>query len=402
MNIIDQLTNQPTLTETQQACFGAIDDKGQCTFYADVFGELKKITNAHLVLHRVAKSHGRLFLVNTVKKGPGPTFRIFPTQCGKGLLDLFFQRVSTIPDQYPTHSFSAEVLVFKKIIEGLGLDDLQRGELKGLVAEVANTISNVLNACVDAIREAFNAPMFDAQRRKHTKASLKNQRAGYRWIDHILNRYTRLCAIRIDLTYLKEYQCESAGLHSVTLKECFTHRERFLRQLPHWINDGALLGYMLKTEYTLLRSIHHHALIVLDGSKLCSDIIMADLIGQKWAGEITQGRGSFRNVNLHTEKRSSSCGIGDVYAHNLHTVHNLKSRVISYLCKPDPLVRWVVSSKRRLFLKSVTRPPAPVKRGRPRTHVPVLAFTPKDATLFQTPSSHPKMTPVSANLGATA
>jgi hypothetical protein len=402
MNIIDQLAEQQTLNEMLQTCSDATGGNDNCILHADNFNELKKVSNACVVLHRVANSQGRLFFVASEKNGAVSSLKIRPTQCGRGLLELIFQRVVDIPDQYPKHSFSAEVLIFKKVMEQLGLADLQRYELSFICMEVANTICDGLNTCVDAIRAALNAPTFKAQRRKHTKASLKNQRGGYRWLHHLLNRYARLCAIRIDLTYAKQYQCESADMHAVTVKESFAHRERFLRQLPKWINDRALLGYMLKTEYTLKRSIHHHALIILDGSKLCSDISIADLLGQKWAGEITQGRGSFRNVNLHTDKASSTCGVGDVYAYDMHKIHNLKTQVISYLSKPDHLVRWLVSNKHRLFLKSVTKPPATNKRGRPRTTVPKLITTPTDADLTLTTSKCQKSAPVDQILETTA
>ena len=372
MNIIAQLTDQPTREEIQQACYGTIGTPNERIFYGDVFDELRTITKAQSVLHRVAKSEGPLFLVENKKRHPSPTFIIRPIQSGIGFLELIFQRVSSTPDKYPEHSFSAEVMIFKKIIEKIRINDLQRFQIIGLTIEMADTIYSDLNACVDSIREEFNSPMFEERRRKHTKASLKNQRGGYRWLDHILNRHARLCAIRIDLTYLQQYQCESSDLHAVTVKESFVHRERFLRKLPSWIKDGALLGYMLKTEYTLRRSIHHHALIVLDGSKLRSDITIAALIGQKWAGEITQRRGSFRNVNSHTEKTSPNCGIGDVCASDWGKVDNLKTKVISYLCKPDHLVRWVVSNKHRLFLKSVNKTMTGLKRGRRRTRIPSL------------------------------
>ena len=68
-------------------------------------------------------------------------------------------------------------------------------------------------------------------------------------------------------------------MHAVTLEECFEHRERFLRQLPTWIDKNTLLGYALKTEFTIRRSIHHHVLILLDGSKLCNAEVICHMLG---------------------------------------------------------------------------------------------------------------------------
>ncbi|PQA78026.1 inovirus-type Gp2 protein [Rhodoferax sp. TS-BS-61-7] len=377
MNIAQHITDAPSASELF-ASATKFETHGDVTVLHDEgFAILCTLLKAQQVVYTVSQSTGPLFSVEDLRKGQSKVYRVAPTLCGKQLLGLIFERLPMLVDDHPEHTFRPEILVLNEALTKLGLEDLTREALIGSELHGTQALCNALNLCVNHIRVTLTAPEFQARIRKQTQASLKNQRSAFRWLDFILQKNVRLCAIRIDLTYLKQFQWKQAknseaALHAVDLAECFAHRERFLRQLPTWIEHDALLGYALKTEYSVRRSAHHHVLVLIDGSKLCNAEVICHMLGYRWVHQVTQGRGSYFNVNANTDLNSPTCGIGDVFAHDLAKVDNLKRYVISYIAKPDHAIRWVVPRKHRLFLKSVAKVLTGNKRGRKRTKMPVV------------------------------
>jgi hypothetical protein len=399
MKITNQITDTPTASELFTSAT-KFETHGDVTvLYDEGYAIVCTLLRAQQIVHAVSQSTGTLFRVDDLHKGKNTAYRIVPTICGKHLLGLIYDRLPMLIDDHPEHTFRPEILVLNETLTKQGLEHLIREELIGREHQSIQALCNSLNSCVNYIRTTLTAPEFQARIRKQTQASLKNQRSAFRWLDFILQKNVRLCAIRIDLTYLKQFQWMQSGkseaaLHAVDLAECFAHRERFLRQLPTWIEHDALLGYALKTEFTVRRSIHHHVLILLDGSKLCNADVICHMLGYRWVHHVTQGRGSYFNVNANTDLNSPTCGIGDVFAHDLAKVDNLKRYVISYIAKPDHAIRWVVPRKHRLFLKSVAKLPVGNKRGRKRTKTPVMV--PVGTTPIQVMDALPSPAVVSA------
>lgn len=390
MDISHNITDTLTAGELHVAATKFETHNGRTIVHDEGYAILCKLLNGQQVVYAVSQSTGTLFSLEAQYKGQSVIYRISPTLCGKHLLGVIYDRLPMLVDDHPEHTFRPEILVLKDVLEKLDLDNLAREELIGQTPEALQVLCNALNACVDHIRAQLTAPEFQARIRKQSKASCKNQRSAFRWLDFILQKHTRLCAIRIDLTYQKVFQWKQPGnselaRHAVTLEECFEHRERFLRQLPTWIDKDALLGYALKTEYTARRSAHHHVLIVLDGSKLWNAIVICHMLGYRWVHQVTQGRGSYFNVNEKTDLNSPTCGIGDVFSHDLAKVGNLKRYVISYIAKPDHAIRWVIPRKHRLFLKSVAKALMGNKPGRKRTKVPTMNLP--DANVASQPAA---------------
>lgn len=375
MNITQHITDTPSASELF-AMTTKFETHGEVTVLHDEgYAILCTLLKAQQVVYTVSLSTGPLFSVEDLHKGQSSVYRVTPTLCGKQLLGLIYDRLPMLVDDHPEHTFRPEILVLNEVLTKQGLEHLTREDLVGPETHGIQALCDSLNLCVNHIRTILTAPEFQARIRKQTQASLKNQRSAFRWLDFILQKNVRLCAIRIDLTYLKQFQWMQGGkseaaLHAVDLAECFAHRERFLRQLPTWIEHDALLGYALKSEFTLRRSIHHHVIVLLDGSKLCNAEVICHMLGYRWVHHVTQGRGSYFNVNANTDLNSPTCGIGDVFAHDLAKVDNLKRYVISYIAKPDHAIRWVVPRKHRLFLKSVAKVLTGNKRGRKRTKMP--------------------------------
>lgn len=377
MDISKTITDTPTVAELFTASTKFATRDGRTTVHDEGYAILCRLLKGQQLIYAVSQSTGILFSIEVPHKGQGAAYRILPTLLGKQMLGLIYDRLPMLVDDHPEHTFRPEILMLKNVLGKLGLEELTQQELMGQAPEVLHVLCHRLNACVDQIRAELTTPEFQAWIQKSSHASRKNQRSAFRWLDFILQKYNRLSAIRIDLTYQKGLQWKQAGntelaLHAVTLEECFEHRERFLRQLPTWIDKDALLGYTLKTEFTIRRSIHHHGLILLDGSKLRNAEVICHMLGYRWVHNVTQGRGSYFNVNEETDKNSATCGIGDVFAHDIAKVENLKRYVISYIAKPDHAIRWVIPRKHRLFLKSVAKALVGNKPGRKRTKTEVM------------------------------
>jgi hypothetical protein len=384
MDITHNITETPTAAELFAATTKFATRNGRTIAHDEGYAILCKLLNGQQVVYAVSQSEGTLFSIGAQHKGPSVIYRITPTLCGKHLLGLIYDRLTMLIDDHPEHTFRPEILTLKDVLAKLGLEYLVREELTGKAPAALQVLCTTLNSCVDHIRAELTTPAFQARIRKTSNASRKNQCGAFRWLDFILQKHSRLCAIRIDLTYQKIFQWKQAGsselaLHAVTLEESFEHRERFLRQLPNWIDKDALLGYALKTEFTVRRSIHHHVLILLNGNKLCSAEVICHMLGYRWIHQITQGRGDYHNVNEKTDKNSATCGIGDVFAHDLAKVENLKRYVITYLAKHDHSIRWVIPRKHRLFLKSVAKALMGKKPGRKRTKKPTVILSDSDA-----------------------
>ena len=106
--------------------------------------------------------------------------------------------------------------------------------------------------------------------------------------------------------------------------------------------------------------------MIVDASKVLSDEFLAKKLGAYWEQEITQGRGDCFNVNAKWGRDHPDCGLGRVHVSDTNKVFNLRYRVLSYLVKPDYLVRWLIPKRHRIFLKSLARPLTGTKPGRPR------------------------------------
>lgn len=401
MNIAQHITDTPSISELF-ATTTKFETQDEITVLHDEgYAILCTLLKAQQVVYTVSQSTGPLFSVEDLKKGQSTVYRVTPTLCGKQLLGLIYDRLPMLVDDHPEHIFRPEILVLNEVLTKLGLEHLTREDLVGPELHGIQGLCDSLNLCVKHIRTTLTTPEFQARIRKQTQVSLKNQRSAFRWLDFILQKHVRLCAIRIDLTYLKQFQWKQAkksevSLHAVDLAECFAHRERFLRQLPTWIENDALLGYALKSEFSVRRSAHHHVLVLIDGSKLRNAEVICHMLGYRWVHHVTQGRGSYFNVNANTDLNSPTCGIGDVFAHDLAKVDNLKRYVISYIAKPDHAIRWVVPRKHRLFLKSVAKVLTGNKRGRKRTKMPVMvsAGTPpvQEMDVLPSPAERSAMT----------
>jgi hypothetical protein len=349
-----------------------IDGVPQIDF--DAYATLKLLDQTERLVRCVGQSTGSLFDIKAKTVRGVTLYAIKATTLGQQLIDVILKdQVHRIPQRYSGHHFAIELVILMNALEKQGLceathAELEWGHLEGMVAT-----RDAWNLLVDNIRADIQSPVYKDFQKRHTKGSAKNQKSAQRWLDHLRSHRSRLLFLRLDLHYDKRFELHSGDMHAVTLTEIFTHREQFLRRLPRWIQFDALLGYLCKTEYKFKRNIHHHFLIAVDGHKLREGGSLNALLGTKWKA-LTNGRGSYFNVNAQSSDRPENCGIGNVDVRDEQKVFNLRHRVIPYLSKPDPYIRWVVPKRHRLFLKSVALPLIGPKPGRPRNSAQVSNF----------------------------
>jgi hypothetical protein len=330
----------------------------------DGFAVLQSVVRAQRHIGVIASSLGPLFTLRNVRHAGALVARVHPSRCGTKFLNLILDRVCGIPAQYPSHTFSQEVHLLASVAERFHLSELTQADLIG---DGAANVCQRLNAAVHQLR-LFALDLSD-KRLRYTKASLKNLKGGFRWLDRIFSRWGRLCVIRVDLHIAKQYEWGAPNMHAFTMNELFAQRAEFIRRLPSIpALKGAPLGYMMKSEFQLRRSLHHHVILILDGNAHWTHIELAKAVGEFWVNVITKGMGTHHNVHQHTDLDSPDCGIGIVNAYDLQKVQALKTKVIAYLCKPDYLARLVIPRRHRLFVKSVAAPLRGPKRGRPRKH----------------------------------
>ena len=181
-------------------------------------------------------------------------------------------------------------------------------------------------------------------------------------IDAVLNDYSKVLAIRLDLHIAKQYQ--SSINHSY-----MTHAIARLRNNMRCNRMfDALIGYAWKLEYGIDRGWHLHILFLFDGQKVWHDEHLSSLIGQYWNQVITQGMGQFYSCNLDKQKYRYE-GIGMVDYSDVDKVSNLK-RAASYLTKVDEHTQSFVDASGkaiRSFGMSQYQPKN-VNAGRPRMY----------------------------------
>jgi len=160
----------------------------------------------------------------------------------------------------------------------------------------------------------------------HNRTKLKD------YLGNLIDHYSKLLFIRVDLAYLKDKQ------HKVNVWQ-FQHN---VRELLGFIQDGDrcfrdLEGYAWALEQGEEKGFHCHLLLIYNGSTRQKDYYLADQTIQRWQ-EITEGDGYGFNCNTHEHKnqfrKMDSLGIGMIHRDNDREVQNA-IQACSYLVNPE-------------------------------------------------------------------
>ena len=193
---------------------------------------------------------------------------------------------------------------------------------------------------------------------KNTTIYNKRLSSTRRYINNLLEVYSKINIVRIDIAYKKPYS------DNINLEEAYS-------DLNHMLNNtrsnktvfGHMVGYIIKREYTEDRGIHFHTVFIFDGQKMKKDIHKAEQIGEYWKA-ITDNRGSYHNCNRNKYKDTA---IGMINYYDEEKIDLLVNKAVSYFCKDTQSISDLTEGNR---YKAFTRGVAPrINRsaGRPRT-----------------------------------
>ncbi len=161
---------------------------------------------------------------------------------------------------------------------------------------------------------------------------MDNQHQLIEYVSQLLNHYSRLLFVRIDLSYLVD------NLANVKLDDFYEHISK-LREL---ISNKQtcfehLQGYAWALEQGTDKSLHCHLLLMYDGSKRQKDVFIGQEVGEKWLS-ITGNNGNYYNCNNPDYKsfyqQRQMLGIGMIHRDNPLELENA-IRVASYLVEPE-------------------------------------------------------------------
>ena len=153
----------------------------------------------------------------------------------------------------------------------------------------------------------------------------RRKQSTEKYIDALLENNSKLCAIRVDLKYKKEFAKDiSLDVINRDLKRMLDNRRSNKNVF------GNNLGYVIKKEVSDNGNLHLHALFLEDGNKVQKAAYKADQIGQYWSENITKGKGCYENCNRRNYENN---GIGMVDYKDEEKINNLKEHVVSYFYK---------------------------------------------------------------------
>lgn len=152
------------------------------------------------------------------------------------------------------------------------------------------------------------------------------------YMSQILNHYSRLLIVRVDLGYSKN------TIHLVSIETFHKHLKK-LRELIGKTEScfEELEGNVIALEQGHDRGYHVHLLLMFDGSKRWKDTHIGQLVGEKWQN-ITGGLGSYHNCNNPQYKKQQEArgrlGIGMIHRRNPKEIQNAINASL-YLTQPE-------------------------------------------------------------------
>ncbi|MGP5076244.1 YagK/YfjJ domain-containing protein [Psychrobacter celer] len=167
----------------------------------------------------------------------------------------------------------------------------------------------------------------------------QNKRELQHYVSSLINHYSRLLFIRIDLKYAKETS------HHVTIETFNDHMSKFRELIG---NKKTCFEYLQGNAWALEQGdikggLHCHLLLMYDGSQRQSDWYLAKEVGEKWK-TITGGLGEYYSYHDKETKqcyeRNGKLGIGMIHQNNPAEVENALCTAL-YLTKPEKTEQYL-------------------------------------------------------------
>lgn len=190
------------------------------------------------------------------------------------------------------------------------------------------------------------------------KKAKRRQNSNVKYLDALQANFSKLCSVRVDLSYKKPYSEE------ITLEEANKDLQRLLnnrRGKPKIFEHN--VGYTIKKEYTENKGVHLHGFFYFDGQMVQKDVHKADEIGNYFVNDITKGKGTYYNCNRNNYPEH---GIGMLDHRDTEKRKHL-DKAMAYLSKDEQHIDSLSDKKERSFVRG-TIPKSKGNMGRPRNN----------------------------------
>ena len=311
----------------------------------------------------ILESEDTLFELEYIKTRGG-SWKFKPAPQGKRLMGWArrWWEFSDALRELVNHEFSLEANPYVRLLLGLDLNLLGMPLMDRTWDFIDLALIHHLNAQITQMREQGRGKVFTDEVMRHRRHSRDSARAITDYLKALTAKRSKLLVLRVDFGYRYDPEEHPIGPR-VKPSELNAHRQSLI-QFYQRTFKGSQLGHVVKTEFGLYKGPHLHAIFILDGSKVRSDITIAAMLGEHWVQATTDGRGAYYNCNLNKSRYLSS-GIGLVDYRNPQNWAGAKI-MIEYITKPDYIVRvWAAGG--RTLVKGWMPRPCKGTRGRPRT-----------------------------------
>ena len=339
---------------------GIKQDKTSTTFAANSILALGHLIND---LERV---QGDIFVISDARRNPkhaeihnrltcsdGRTLKLFDELVWHlSYLDVYID--CELPHHIKNPKFAFFFTEAKRL--GLYLTPIEFNRLYLGCGDDTKWFCDNLNRLVDSMRNIRSNKQVNLALKQFRRAARDNYESASEYIEDLFAVHSRMCVVRVDLSYLKQY----AG--NITAQEFLRHREKLLVYLQRHPIFENKVGYIIKAEHGRDKGFHLHAMIFFDGNLVREGISRATMIGDLWRDIITEGRGVHFNCNQHAKYYYN--GIGMVRHDCVAQRHGLYYAFV-YMTKTDEIARLSLGSA-KIFLRGISPKIDEVKRGRPR------------------------------------
>lgn len=198
---------------------------------------------------------------------------------------------------------------------------------------------------IDALKHFTSLDDFKSSANRLRKAQKKRENSTTDYINALINKYSRLTVVRIDL-HVKN-SLFNANYVQDLLDIIKVHWSNMRRDLNESKCLPRNVGFISSLELGHAVGFHIHLMVFFDGSIHQEDINLARMIGTHWNIKVTEGKGWHYNCNANKDKYKK-LGIGRIEYWDKESISNLETTAL-YLCKADCLLDAVIGQAQAFF-----------------------------------------------------
>ncbi|MFC6477471.1 inovirus-type Gp2 protein [Pseudomonas asuensis] len=205
-----------------------------------------------------------------------------------------------------------------------------------------------MNVLVARIRQLTHEQWYQRRQSDRRYEAGQHQLTIAKYINQVLDRYSRTVVVRVDLHYLSLAQVR------LRIEHVFRDLEKLIRARERNSIFDHETGYICSVEQGKSKGYHIHCAFFFNGAEVRSDFFKARKIGDLWK-EITQGRGYYHSCNEAKESYGSEVGIGPIRRDD-SCARDKVLKAIQYLAKEGQHLRLKPTGSRCIRMGRIARP----------------------------------------------